>query len=137
VETLPPPARLAKDFLSVLDLGHADLERLLAIDPSRVEVVYPGVGPRFCPLPAETTAPVRRRLSLPDHFVLFVSTLEPRKNLVRLLEAFAQIVQTDNSNLHLVIAGRRGWLALIPGSSPLWAAASLPRGSDERAVLAS
>jgi len=65
----------------------------------------------------EATAPVRRRLGLPERFLLFVSTLEPRKNLVRLLEAFAQVIQvadpnlqSSTTNLHLVIAGRRGWL---------------------------
>jgi glycosyltransferase involved in cell wall biosynthesis len=116
-----------------------------------VIVVYPGVAPRFRPLPPEETGPVRRRLQLPERFLLFVSTLEPRKNLVRLLEAFAQLDHrpptTDHrpgrqgdtgvdpqrsatqrapgvqrsafsiqrssgivDNLHLVIAGRRGWL---------------------------
>ena len=109
-DAVPRGLRRANVILADSQATRNDLARLLAVDPARVELVYPGVEPRFCPLPAATTEPVRRRLSLPDHFVLFVSTLEPRKNLVRLLEAFAQIVQTDNSNLHLVIAGRRGWL---------------------------
>src|SRR5215207_3925081 len=109
-DAVPRGLQRANVILADSEATRNDLVRLLAIDPARVELVYPGVGPRFCPLPAEDIAPVRRRLGLPDHFVLFVSTLEPRKNLVRLLEAFAQIVQTDNSNLHLVIAGRRGWL---------------------------
>jgi len=110
IDAVPRGLRRANVILADSQATRNDLARLLAIDPARVELVYPGVEPRFCPLPTATTEPVRRRLSLPDHFVLFVSTLEPRKNLVRLLEAFAQIVQTDNSNLHLVIAGRRGWL---------------------------
>jgi len=110
IDAVPRGLRRANVILADSQATRNDLARLLAVDPARVELVYPGVEPRFCPLPAATTEPVRRRLSLPDHFVLFVSTLEPRKNLVRLLEAFAQIVQTDNSNLHLVIAGRRGWL---------------------------
>ncbi len=116
-----------------------DLVRLLAVDPARVTVVYPGVSPRFRPLPAAETEPVRQRLGLPERFLLFVSTLEPRKNLVRLLEAYAQFIQptTDhrpptagghggptlqdrgsqfsmlNSQFSipdLVIGGRRGWL---------------------------
>lgn len=109
-DAVPRGLRRANVILADSQATRNDLVRLLAIDPARVELVYPGVGPRFCHMPAETTEPVRRRLGLPDHFVLFVSTLEPRKNLVRLLEAFAQVVQNDNSNLHLVIAGRRGWL---------------------------
>jgi glycosyltransferase involved in cell wall biosynthesis len=107
---VPRGLRRANVILADSQATRHDLTRLLSIDPARVELVYPGVGARFCPLPAEAIEPVRRDLGLPDHFVLFVSTLEPRKNLVRLLEAFAQIIQNDSSNLHLVIAGRRGWL---------------------------
>ncbi len=116
-DAVPRSLRRANVILADSQATRRDLARLLAVDPARVELVYPGVGPRFRPMLAEATEPVRRRLGLPDHFVLFVSTLEPRKNLVRLLEAFAQVVQTEDSqlqssisNLHLVIAGRRGWL---------------------------
>jgi glycosyltransferase involved in cell wall biosynthesis len=116
-DAVPRGLRRANVILADSQATRNDLARLLAINPARVELVYPGVSPHFCPMPAETTAPVRRKLGLPDHFVLFVSTLEPRKNLVRLLEAFAQVVQNDDlnrqspiANLHLVIAGRRGWL---------------------------
>jgi glycosyltransferase involved in cell wall biosynthesis len=85
-----------------------DLERLLAIDPGRISVVYPGVGAQFRPLPAAELAPVRVRLGLPERFLLFVSTIEPRKNLPRLLEAYAQLDQAIAPPL--VIGGRRGWM---------------------------
>jgi glycosyltransferase involved in cell wall biosynthesis len=114
---VPRSVRRADIILADSEATRRDLERLLHVGPARVSVVYPGVSPRFRPLPAEQTEPVRRRLGLPDRFVLFVSTLEPRKNLVRLLEAFAQVLQSTDSNLQsaicnlqLVIAGRRGWL---------------------------
>ncbi len=93
-----------------------DLQRLLHIAPERVTVVYPGVGSHFRPLPADVCEPVRRKLQLPQHFILFVGTLEPRKNLVRLLEAFARIDRADvraccgDDDLHLTVAGRRGWM---------------------------
>jgi glycosyltransferase involved in cell wall biosynthesis len=109
-DAVPRGLRRANVILADSQATRADLERLLNIDRARIELVYPGVGSQFGPLPAESTAPVRRRLGLPDQFVLFVSTLEPRKNLARLLEAFAQVVQNDHSNLYLVIGGRRGWL---------------------------
>ncbi|HWQ13819.1 MAG TPA: glycosyltransferase family 1 protein [Roseiflexaceae bacterium] len=89
-----------------------DLERLLGVPAARITVVYPGVGPQFRKLPPEVTEPVRRRLQLPERFVLFVGTIEPRKNLVRLVEAFHRAFNGEGSalNVHLVIAGRRGWL---------------------------
>jgi glycosyltransferase involved in cell wall biosynthesis len=100
-----------------------DLVRLLAVDPTRVMVLYPGVAARFRPMRLDQAEMVRRKLELPERFLLFVSTLEPRKNLVRLIEAFAQAIgpRTENreprtdglrttDNLKLVLAGRRGWL---------------------------
>jgi glycosyltransferase involved in cell wall biosynthesis len=116
-DAVPRGLRRANVILADSQATRRDLARLLAVDPARVELVYPGVGPQFCPLVEEAIGPVRSRLGLPDRFVLFVSTLEPRKNLVRLLEAFAQVIQVEDpnlqsstSNLHFVIAGRRGWL---------------------------
>jgi glycosyltransferase involved in cell wall biosynthesis len=116
-DVVPRGLRRADAILADSEATRRDLASLLAIDPMRVDLVYPGVGPRFRSMSVEEVEPVRRRLGLPDRFVLFVSTIEPRKNLVRLLEAFAQVLQIETSNLqsaicnlHLVIAGRRGWM---------------------------
>jgi glycosyltransferase involved in cell wall biosynthesis len=123
---VPRGLRRANIVLADSNATRQDLARLLAVDPARVVVVYPGVGARFRPLPPQTIAPLRQRLGLPDRFLLFVSTLEPRKNVVRLLEAFAQFAAGRTANdehgahdhpqpinpsaYQLVIAGRRGWL---------------------------
>jgi glycosyltransferase involved in cell wall biosynthesis len=89
----------------------ADLERLLGVAGPHVRLLYPGVDPRFQPLPASAIEPVRAELGLPAHFLLFVGTLEPRKNVPRLIAAFAQVAADPQyADLHLVIAGRRGWL---------------------------
>lgn len=69
-------------------------------------MVYPGVSSAFRPLPAAALAAVRERLHLPAQFLLFVGTLEPRKNIPRLLEALALLPAAPP----LVIAGRKGWL---------------------------
>jgi glycosyltransferase involved in cell wall biosynthesis len=103
-----PPRSLRRANLILADSQStgADLMRMLGVAPERIAVVYPGVAPQFRPLPASQTEPVRQRLGLPTEFLLFVSTIEPRKNLVRLLEAFSTI----ESPMQLVIAGRKGWL---------------------------
>lgn len=105
------PRSLQRADLVVVDSKATanDLGRLYGIPSRRVRLLYPAVDGRFRPMQAAETAPVRERLRLPDRFLLFVGTLEPRKNLVRLLQAFA-LVAADNPDLHLVIAGRRGWL---------------------------
>jgi glycosyltransferase involved in cell wall biosynthesis len=122
---VPRGLRRASAVLATSEATRRDITRLLEIDSARVQVVYHGVGPRFRPLPPEQTEPVRRKLGLPERFILFVSTLEPRKNLVRLIEAFASLGTRDlrleasktsaclkpqASSLSLVLAGRRGWL---------------------------
>jgi glycosyltransferase involved in cell wall biosynthesis len=89
----------------------ADLQRLLGVEPGRIRLLYPGVDPRFRPLPAGDAEPLRAELGLPEDFLLFVGTIEPRKNLTRLVTAFAQLIGGGgHSGLSLVIAGRRGWL---------------------------
>lgn len=91
-----------------------DLARLLGVAGPRVRLVYPGVDPRFRPLPPAESEPWRARMGLPAKFLLFVGTIEPRKNLVRLAEAFALLLREHDelarSGLQLVIAGRKGWL---------------------------
>lgn len=119
---VPRALRRADLVLADSEATRRDLGRLLGVDLRRVEVVYPGVSPAFRPLPPAAREPVRQRLGLPDDFLLFVSTISPRKNLVRLLEAFAALIADrkpgiDNPSpyggldrLQLVIAGQRGWL---------------------------
>jgi glycosyltransferase involved in cell wall biosynthesis len=119
-DAVPRSLRRADAVLADSQATRRDLARLLGYDSARVTVVYPGVSPRFRPLPPAEVEPVRVRLGLPERFVLFVSTLEPRKNLVRLIEAFAQVAgrrsqvagssDAATCDWQLVMAGRRGWL---------------------------
>ncbi|NNJ11389.1 glycosyltransferase family 4 protein [Chloroflexales bacterium ZM16-3] len=108
---VPRSLRRADMVLADSQATRADLGRLLGVDVGRVRVLYPGVSPRFRPLPAAACEPLRAQLGLPESFLLFVGTLEPRKNLVRLIEAFGRLSDMGaHPGLSLVIAGRRGWL---------------------------
>jgi glycosyltransferase involved in cell wall biosynthesis len=73
-------------------------------------VVYPAVDKHFRPIVDQSLLEaVRSRYNLPAHFWLYVGTIEPRKNLVTLFEAFKQALpQLEGSKL--VIAGKKGWL---------------------------
>ncbi|NJL05170.1 MAG: glycosyltransferase family 4 protein [Chloroflexaceae bacterium] len=103
---LPRSLRRAERVLVDSHATRQDLMRLQGVPAERIAVVYPGVSPAFRPLPAAALAAVRERLHLPAHFLLFVGTLEPRKNIPRLLEALALLPDAPP----LVIAGRKGWL---------------------------
>lgn len=79
----------------------ADLVNILGVDPERVAIVPHGVTPVLIP-----PGPSPR----PRPYLLFVGTLEPRKNLVRLIEAYAKVRDRLSDVPDLVIIGRRGWL---------------------------
>ncbi|HIC93621.1 MAG TPA: glycosyltransferase family 1 protein [Anaerolineae bacterium] len=110
-------ARRARRVIAISESTKRDVVRLLEVPPERVDVVYCGVDGAFRPLPAERVAAFRRRRGLPERFILFVGTLEPRKNVGRLIEAFSLLrgratnLQTCKlANLKLVIGGAKGWM---------------------------
>jgi len=75
------------------------------VDERRVRVTAAGIGAEFTPGDSVEVRRHRRRLGLPKEYVLSVGTIEPRKNLEFLLEAFGRL----NRETHLVLAGRMGW----------------------------
>src|SRR5690606_5121623 len=103
--------RAARAILADSAATRGDLVALYGADPDRIVVVYPGVDlDRFRPVrdPAAIAA-VRDRYGLPARYFLYVGTLQPRKNLERLVEAFSQVVEAD-PDVGLVLAGQHGWL---------------------------
>jgi glycosyltransferase involved in cell wall biosynthesis len=110
--------RRAARVIAVSACTRQDVITLCGVPKEKVVVVPNGVTPEFNPAdPAEVSA-FRQRRRLPDRYILFVGTLEPRKNLVRLLEAYARLRAQERSDQAiggaptvppLVIAGARGW----------------------------
>ncbi len=99
--------RQARRVITISEASRQDVHRFFGVPLTQIVVVYPGVDGRYRPLPAPEIAAFRRREQLPERFVLHVGTLQPRKNIPVLLEAFAQLPDPD---LHLVLAGGKGWL---------------------------
>ena len=111
---LPRAARAADAIITVSHASKADVVDGLGIPEERVTVVPNGVDPAFAPLApdGERAHEVRRRYGLQDNFVLTVGSVEPRKNLPRLLEAVSQLrTRSDTADVVLVHAGPEGWLA--------------------------
>jgi glycosyltransferase involved in cell wall biosynthesis len=107
----------AARLIAVSENTRADVIRLYGVSGQRVEAIPHGVDAQFHPrLPGEV-AEFRRAHALPDHFILFVGTLEPRKNLIKLIEAFSNLKRlrcapaqvSPISNLKLVLVGGKGW----------------------------
>ena len=72
-------------------------------------MVYEAASSRFQPASPERIAEVRARYSLPEHYILALGTIEPRKNLIRLVDALREL-RREYRDLRLVIVGSAGWL---------------------------
>jgi glycosyltransferase involved in cell wall biosynthesis len=88
-----------------------DVVHFLRVERERISVIPMGCEPRFQPVEEPVrAAALRRRYDLPERYLLFVGTLEPRKNVQTLLQAFAQVIaEMPQDDLTLVIAGGKGW----------------------------
>jgi len=107
---IPLAARRAAAIIAVSESAKQDIVRLLGVPAEKVHVVYEAAPPCFRPLPASPVqAALRQKYGLSERFVLTVGTVEPRKNLVRLLEAFARLRKRDGLLHTLVFVGGRGW----------------------------
>ena len=91
----------------------ADLVRAYGVDAAKVHVVYLGRDEALAPVrdPAEL-ARVRARYGIGERYLLYVGTLQPRKNLARLVDAFTRLAGDPAlTGVQLVLAGKPGWLA--------------------------
>ena len=87
-----------------------DVLRLVdGLDPGRIRVIHHGVSDRFRPEAEKETPAVRKLLGLPSSYLLSVGTIQPRKNLELLLEAYRRLVVAGSIEEDLVLAGRLGW----------------------------
>jgi glycosyltransferase involved in cell wall biosynthesis len=110
---VPPSLARATMILADAASTQRDLIEVYGIPREKIRVLYSGVEPRFCPdVPPAARARVQT-LTRGKPYLLAVGTLQPRKNYVRLLHAFARLLpnlQSPISNLQLIIAGARGWM---------------------------
>lgn len=88
---------------------HAILEFLPDLRPDRIHVTVPGIGEEFRLCDSASVQEVVTRLMLPQPYILYVGTLEPRKNLPVLLESYRRLVEAGAIQEHLVLAGKLGW----------------------------
>ena len=103
-------ARRADAIVTVSQTSKRDIVRLYKLDPDRVHVVHEAAAPSFQRVtdPAELDR-VQRRYQLADRIILYVGTIEPRKNLPKLIEAFASRKRAGALPHHLVCVGPYGW----------------------------
>ena len=98
-------------IIAVSESTRRDIVRLLGVPEQMITVIYEAPRRFFHLLPDVDLRPrLRKRFGLKRDFILFVGTIEPRKNVPTLLSAFQQVIDHYHPDIDLVLAGSKGWL---------------------------
>jgi glycosyltransferase involved in cell wall biosynthesis len=107
--TMPLYCRRAGAIITVSEASKRDIVEHYGLPPDKVTVIYEAAAPEFRPAPADLLDEARRRYGLPPEYLIHVGTIEPRKNLTRLVEAL-QRLRDGGLAVPLVVIGGKGWL---------------------------
>jgi len=103
-------AKRAEKIITISESTKKDIAKYFRINPSKILITYPGLNQNIAM--GDNSREILNKYNLPPDFLLFVGTLEPRKNIVRLIEAYHRLIinyQLLITNFKLVIVGKRGW----------------------------
>ncbi|KKR91321.1 MAG: Glycosyl transferase group 1 [Candidatus Falkowbacteria bacterium GW2011_GWA2_41_14] len=109
--------KLVKRFSTIVAVSEntkRDIVELCGIDENKVKVIYAGVGEEYRRMADDQSlkmAKVREKYKLPDKFILYLGTVEPRKNVEGIIRAYNEVrsKKLELRNINLVIAGGKGW----------------------------
>ena len=108
---LPKFMRRADAIIAVSENTKRDVVKWMNVPAEKISVIYEGVSPAFRPIQdRDELERVRAAYHLPPRYILFFSTIEPRKNLITLLDAYAALRKRGSDVPPLVVMGRKGWL---------------------------
>jgi glycosyltransferase involved in cell wall biosynthesis len=99
----------ADGLIAVSEATRSDAVRILNLSPEKIRVIHHGVAEAFFQVKPGAADAVRRRHGLTRPYLLFVGTIEPRKNVDRLLNAYRDLSASTRDEFDLVLAGPPGW----------------------------
>jgi len=106
---MPMMARKARLIITPSELIKNEVSDYFKIRSEKVFAIPLAPRRAFCPLPLSETTETCRRIGIEDDFLLFVGTIEPRKNLSTLVRALEELLRTTDLRPQLVVAGKLGW----------------------------
>jgi alpha-1,3-rhamnosyl/mannosyltransferase len=109
-QAVPRSIQQAAHLFTVSEFSRQEIIDHYRVDPEFVSVIYPGVSSHFRQHHAVEQQSIRAIYQLPDQFVLSLGTLEPRKNLKGLMQAYLQLPESLKTEYPLVLVGTKGWL---------------------------
>ncbi|HEY7156980.1 MAG TPA: glycosyltransferase family 1 protein [Gemmataceae bacterium] len=98
-------------FLAISEFARQEIIRTLHLRAEQVTRTYMGIRPGLKPLPEQQVQEALRRLGLPSRYLLYVGTIEPRKNISTLLRAYGGLDERIRHDYPLVLVGNWGWNA--------------------------
>ena len=102
-------AKRAKAIITISESTRQDVIRFFEVAPAKVKTIYCGADEAFRPLPPAKITAFRAKYSLPDQFILRHGTIEPRKNVLGVIRAYAAWRNRDSNVPPLFITGGKGW----------------------------
>ena len=110
LKRMPIMARTATRIITPSESVRREVVERLKIAPDKIVAIPEAARREFHPAGDEEKRDVRRKFRIEDDFLLYVGTLEPRKNLMLLVRALEEVLRTTELKPKLVIAGKKGWL---------------------------
>jgi len=101
--------RRAAACIAISEQSKKDAVEILKLPADRIDVIYPGVAEKFYTVTRPEAQALAKRYRLDKPYLLYVGTIEPRKNVDRLLDAYGSISEPIRKEHELVIAGPLGW----------------------------
>ena len=102
----PKYAEKASGLATVSQFSKNDIVKTFGTDPAKIDVVYCGINEFFKPVDDQLKKETKKKYSGGADYFVFVGTLHPRKNIIRLLQAFEQFKQSIASDTKLLLVGR-------------------------------
>src|SRR5262249_34923908 len=99
----------ASHFLAISEFGRREMIDTLNVAPVPLTRMYTGIRRGLPPSPPQEVAGVLAKLGLPRQYLLYLGTIEPRKNVLRLMKAYCALPDSLRSNCPLLLVGGWGW----------------------------
>jgi alpha-1,3-rhamnosyl/mannosyltransferase len=101
--------RQSDHLIAVSEFTRRQVQRHLYVPANRVTRVYNAARPEFQPLARKTVAEMLQKRGLPARYLLYVGTIEPRKNILRLMQAYCALPEPIRLSCPLLLVGQWGW----------------------------
>ncbi len=100
----------ADKLVTISENTKRDLVKIYGADPAKISVIYPAFDPEtYKPASQSAVAKITKKYGITKPYLLFLGTLEPRKNIVGIINAYARLPEDFRNKYQLVLAGAPGW----------------------------